>query len=209
MSFRREIKSTLNRSKTYKLLSWIKANGGEILYPERTVNSIYFDNSNLEMYRESVEGVLPRKKIRLRIYKNENLIENFIRKSQLEYKISSVEGRFKISKKSFISSVSKLSIKDRLYGLCEPKLNVTYKRVYYKVNSIRLTIDKEIRYKKIKFKKIIPFVVKDNLNVVELKYKNENQDQIILNSVPFQFNRFSKYCRRTEFIQKKICDEII
>ena len=29
----------------------------------REGNSIYFDNSNLEMYRESVEGVLPRKKL--------------------------------------------------------------------------------------------------------------------------------------------------
>ena len=67
MSFRREIKTTLNRSKYFKLINWIYDNGGKVLHPERIINSIYFDNTNLHMYHQSVEGVLPRKKIRLRI----------------------------------------------------------------------------------------------------------------------------------------------
>ena len=50
MSFRKEIKSTLNKSKLNNLLKWIKDKGGEILYPERLINSIYFDNTNLNMY---------------------------------------------------------------------------------------------------------------------------------------------------------------
>ena len=65
MSFRKEIKSTLNKSKLNNLLKWIKDKGGEILYPERLINSIYFDNTNLNMYHESVEGILPRKKLGL------------------------------------------------------------------------------------------------------------------------------------------------
>ena len=66
MSFRKEIKSTLNKSKLNYLLTWIKNKGGETLYPERIINSVYFDTRNLNMYYESIEGVLPRKKIRLR-----------------------------------------------------------------------------------------------------------------------------------------------
>ena len=60
MSFRRETKSTISKSKLFKLINWIYENGGEVLHPERTINSIYFDNVNLNMYHQSVEGVLPR-----------------------------------------------------------------------------------------------------------------------------------------------------
>ena len=62
MSFRKEIKSTLSKSKLNYLLKWIKNNGGTLLYPERIINSVYFDNTNLNMFHESVEGILPRKK---------------------------------------------------------------------------------------------------------------------------------------------------
>ena len=52
-------------------------------------SSIYFDNRTLDMFSDSEEGNLPRKKIRLRSYPpNSN-------KKNLEIKISSIEGRFK------------------------------------------------------------------------------------------------------------------
>lgn len=209
MSFRKEIKSTLSKSKLNYLLKWIKNNGGTLLYPERIINSVYFDNTNLNMFHEFVEGILPRKKIRLRLYKNENLVSNFTKRSYLEYKISSVEGRFKISKKTSKEFKNTILIYDKNYGICEPKLNVIYKRSYYKINNIRLTVDREIIYKRIKFKKILPYKIKDVLNVVELKYKDEHFNKEILNFFPFQYNRFSKYCRGIEFTQKKICDEVI
>ena len=209
MSFRRETKSTISKSKLFKLINWIYENGGEVLHPERTINSIYFDNVNLNMYHQSVEGVLPRKKIRIRRYDNQHLLNNFKNNSVLEYKISSVEGRFKISKKKFKIKDERFLFNDKDYGLCEPKLNVIYKRSYYKINNIRLTIDREIAYKKIKYKKILPYLVKDNLNVVELKFKDEISENEVLNFFPFQFNRFSKYCRGIEFTQKKQCDEIL
>ena len=211
MSFRKENKSTLNDGKLSTLIRWIFQNNGGILFPERIVNSIYFDNRNLNMYFESVEGVLPRKKIRLRLYKSENYLKNFINNTNLEFKISSVEGRYKISKRQMIKGIKKtqFSIHDKDYGLCKPVLNVTYLRTYYKINGIRLTIDRKINYKKIKFSKILPYTIQDKLNVVELKYSNSKLDNKILDLFPFQFNRFSKYCRGIEFTQKKHCDENI
>ena len=59
----------------------------------RKIESLYFENNKREMYSDSVEGLTPRKKIRVRNYpgtKDENLY--------LEIKISSVEGRFKTRK---------------------------------------------------------------------------------------------------------------
>ena len=60
------------------------------IYEPRKIHSLYFDNLNYEMYSDSLEGLTPRKKIRVRNYpdtKDQNLY--------LEIKISSVEGRFK------------------------------------------------------------------------------------------------------------------
>ena len=209
MSFRREIKSTLNKNKFSNLLKWIQNNGGRILFPTRLINTIYFDNRNLTIYNESIEGILPRKKIRLRIYEKESSLDKIKKDSNLEYKISSVEGRFKITKK-FLSKDKRsfLEIRDKDYGLCQPVLNVVYKRTYYKIKNIRLTIDQDISYKSVRFARILPYTIKDNLNVVELKYSKIHLDNKVLESFPFQFNRFSKYCSGIEFIQKKICDEI-
>jgi len=211
VSFRKESKSTLNDGKLSILIKWIFQNNGRVLFPERIVNSVYFDNRNLNMYFESVEGVLPRKKIRLRLYKPEDYLKNFLNDTNLEFKISSVEGRYKISKKNIHQDLKKIhyGINDKDYGLCKPVLNVTYLRTYYKIKDIRLTIDRKINYKKIKFSKILPYSIQDKLNVVELKYSNNKLDNKILDLFPFQFNRFSKYCRGIEFTQKKYCDENI
>ena len=210
MSFRKELKSTLNKRKVQDLMKWIFENKGKILYPARLINSIYYDNRNLSMYFHSVEGVVPRKKIRLRIYKNKNFLENLKNNANLEYKISSVEGRYKISKKYLSEKKnSNFKIKDKDYGICQPKLNVIYLRSYFKINNIRLTIDRDIVYKSINHLRISPHSIRDNLNVVEIKYMDNKLDSQVINSFPFQFSRFSKYCRGIEFTQKKQCDEVV
>ena len=52
------------------LLRWIHHKGGKTLYPERKICSRYFDNNNMQMYLDTVEGIIPRKKIRVRNSKN-------------------------------------------------------------------------------------------------------------------------------------------
>ena len=44
------------------------ANSAMNLYPLRKINSIYYDNLLNQMYHDSVEGLVPRKKIRVRSY---------------------------------------------------------------------------------------------------------------------------------------------
>ena len=72
MSFRKEIKFNLNKTNLSKFLSWIDHNGAEKLYDKRIINSIYFDNETLSMYHDSIEGIIPRKKIRMRNYNKDN-----------------------------------------------------------------------------------------------------------------------------------------
>ena len=55
------------------------------------IESLYFENNKREMYSDSVEGLTPRKKIRVRNYPRTQDLKLY-----LETKISSVEGRYKI-----------------------------------------------------------------------------------------------------------------
>ena len=60
----------LNKHHYLDLLKWINHNGGRVLYPERIICSRYFDNNNMQIYFNTVEGIIPRKKIRIREYPN-------------------------------------------------------------------------------------------------------------------------------------------
>ena len=97
MSFRKELKTILSYTKINSFNNWLDDNNGELLFKERNINSIYYDNNNFKMYFDSIEGTVPRKKIRVRNY-NDKLKFN-TKENNLELKISSVEGRFKTSKK--------------------------------------------------------------------------------------------------------------
>jgi len=97
VSFRKEIKSIIVKNKLNLLKKWISENNGKILFPQRRINSIYFDNSHLSMYHDSIEGCVPRKKIRIRNYNDLPEFNKGV--NNLELKISSAEGRFKKKKK--------------------------------------------------------------------------------------------------------------
>ena len=200
MSFRKELKSIIFENKINKLTKWISDNNGKILYPERNINSVYLDNRNFSMYTDSLEGTVPRKKIRIRNYNNLPVFNK--NNNRLELKISSVEGRFKTTKQSENINLSHFKINDINYGVCLPIICVSYKRIYYSVKNIRLTLDKKIIYRRIKFGKISNFCQNEPFNVIEIKYKNSSLDNSI-KSFPFHFVRFSKYARAIELINKK------
>lgn len=200
MSFRKELKSIVFENKINKLIKWINENNGKVLYPERNINSVYLDNRNLSMYNDSLEGTVPRKKIRIRNYNNDLAFNQG--NNKLELKISSVEGRFKTTKDSKNINFSQFKINDVNYGVCLPIVCVSYKRIYYSVKNIRLTLDNKIIYRRVKFGKISEFHQPEPFNVIEIKYKNEHLDNSI-KSFPFHFVRFSKYARAIELINKK------
>ena len=206
MSFRREEKLRVASGKIFQLKKWISQNKGYTIYPTRIINSVYFDNYNYSMYNESIEGVTPRKKIRLRSYDNNFAFDKKVNK---EIKITSVEGRYKVSEPITNSkNLVKLAMHDSNYGICHPVLNVVYERSYYKINSARLTIDKKIIYRVVNNGRISKFSTTDNFDIVEIKYGlNQTVDDISKN-FPFERTRFSKYCRGIEFTRLNYCNEI-
>ena len=200
MSFRIENKYEVSIKKLDNFYKFLKNSNVKQIYDKRQINSIYFDNKSKDSFHNSEEGTVPRKKIRIRNY---NLLPEFNKNNnKLELKISSVEGRFKTTEKSKNLNLSHFKINDINYGVCLPTICVSYKRIYYLVKNIRLTLDKKIIYRRIKFGKISNFYQNEPFNVIEIKYKNSSLDNSI-RSFPFHFVRFSKYARAIELINKK------
>ena len=96
MSFRTENKFILPKKKLFEFKHWLNKNSYNILFEKRHINSIYFDSKNFMIYKDSVEGTTPRKKIRIRTYSEFFFDKN--NKFNLEIKISSTEGRYKQTK---------------------------------------------------------------------------------------------------------------
>jgi len=196
MSFRIEEKFRVDKSKLFEFKDWLLSKGGKKLFEKRKISSIYFDNNNFQMHNDSVEGILPRHKIRLRFY-NDNKNE-----VNLEKKISSVEGRFKNSYKIYkFKECLKYGFFDKNYGICKPTTEVTYFRDYYSLDGQRITIDSSIKYKKAKLEES-NFMYCDDKIIVELKNNNLKYNITSDNKFDFERIRFSKYCRSVGMVYK-------
>ena len=196
MTFRVEKKIFIKKENLLDFKEKISSIGAINLYKSRKVQSIYFDNINKDMYNDSIEGLNPRKKIRVRNYPD-NIKKYFL----LEYKISSIEGRFKVNKKISQKRFDELKfngIFDKKYGLCKPILNVIYDREYLINSNVRITIDTNIIYNMYNNN----FFKSDKDIVVELKTSiNQNIDELF-EKFPFQEIRFSKYCNGVDLLNK-------
>ena len=188
MSFRIEEKLYLSPDNLIEFKDFIFKNSGKKLFNSRKIKSLYFDNLNLDMYNDSIEGIVPRKKIRIRNYpdcKDQNFY--------LEIKNSSVEGRFKTRKivsKIESEKFQRKGIFDQQYGVCFPTFFVKYDREYIKYKEIRLSIDTNIVYRSYKKNTYHS----DNRIIVEVKTSIDKDKDFLVETFPFQKIRFSKYC---------------
>ncbi len=196
MSFRKERKIILNINQFSFFQKRFRKKGLIKLYPARKINSCYFDNKNLDLFHESEEGILPRKKIRFRWYNSEPIY--FI-----ESKISSLEGRFKTSKPTSHveqKNIFKLEIKDQKYGILKPELLVSYERSYFKLGNLRITFDENIKYKNINHHSKISYLDKES--VMEIKTNIDITDEYIEGLLSSSNERFSKYSRGVKLTKR-------
>tara|TARA_B100001121_G_scaffold302147_1_gene314336 strand:- start:524 stop:1138 length:615 start_codon:yes stop_codon:yes gene_type:complete len=192
MSFRLEKKFTLDTRKYDEFIRYINTIEAKKIYNSRKVFSTYFENDFFSSFKQSEEGVVPRKKIRIRSYNtNDHSVV-----SKLEIKISAEDSRFKkverIKSKHQIEKLLNRGFIDRNYGLCKPLLNVSYEREYYQLTDHRITIDKNISYCNFKKKKKI---FKEPLSIIEFKSDTTKDINLYDNILTSPISRFSKYCR--------------
>jgi len=190
LSFRKEKKIRVTVNEFFKLQSLLQQKGMKSLFKPRVISSIYLDTVDMNMFHDSEEGVLPRKKVRIRWY-NED------KKFTLENKTSSIEGRFKVTSKLDSSILdNELKIKSRMdsqYGLIQPILKVSYERSYFMLNNMRITFDKNITYQYLRTANNRKYFEPER--VVEIKIPISCSDDFVEKHIPYPTARFSKYSK--------------
>lgn len=197
MSFRTEEKLYIRQENLIDFKKFIFNLSGKKIHKPRKIKSLYFDTSNLDMYNDSVEGIVPRKKIRIRNYPNSEDKKNY-----LEIKYSSVGGRFKTRKiidNKTVDFYKRAGCFDNKYGVCMPNFYVTYDREYMIIDNVRISIDKNIKYENFKTN----YYQKEKNCIIELKTSADKDSDELVNLFPFQRIRFSKYCFGIEKLQLK------
>ncbi len=185
-----ENKYGISRDKKVLFFKWINNNKIKKLFPSRCIYSIYFDNNNYDIYTNSIEGNVPRKKIRLRKYDFFSYeINNFV----LETKETNFTTRSKKILREFSRNILTNGYYDKMYGNCYPKIIVTYKRDYFVYKSHRITFDENIQYGKFDILQKNLVLSSTNDIIIEVKNNNISKSNEIDEIFPFAKTRFSKY----------------
>lgn len=205
MIFRYERKYPGHLSKIFNYYNFANLNCFIKSYPQRKVNSIYFDK-NFMFANQNLDGVSDKTKIRLRWYGDSS-------NPQLEFKIK--KGflnrkeiyQFKNLKFFDINELlykSEKIIKNRSFFNLSPISYVAYEREYFEhlfYKDLRLTIDKKISFAYFTSKNISQ---KENI-VMELKYKPSLDNKIInmlkFNKFNIKLRKYSKYVQSLIFLK--------
>lgn len=194
MSFRHEEKIPLTPSEAVELEERMRTRGMVTLYPERLIRSVYFETPDCRMLADGEEGVLPRRKIRIRDYPEGEAEDTA--GGALETKISAVEGRFKLTRKLDRTEVRRLmrdGIFDQAYGVLEPRLEVRYLRRYFSFRGIRVTFDRQIRYAKAEVVTQADPGLTEPWEVCELKAPVGLSPDHLMDAIDIPRRRFSKF----------------
>jgi len=188
MSFRKEKKFKVSISDGLVLIAELQKKGMKNLFKKRMIHSQYFDTRDFKMLFDSEEGLLPRNKIRVRWYDSD------LDSLNLEKKVSSIEGRYKILNKISLDKfkvIKKNGLNDLHYGLLLPSALISYEREYFIYENVRITFDTNIKY--LINSKNIP--AKDNFRVIEVKVPMHITEDYLEKIIPIPTSRFSKYSR--------------
>ena len=182
-------------------------------YHARTVNNIYFDGPDFELYSSSVRGYPVRKKIRIRWYGS---TEGEIAGAVLEVKSKSGATNSKNSYPLGPLTITKgcdlthqIEAAFLMAGLPEPLFSElkalrpvmlnTYRRTYYESASygVRLTLDNDLKFYGINgnANMFLRRTAEPEISVIELKYKPESEGVVsrMTSRFPFRLTKCSKY----------------
>ena len=186
-SYRNEVKFVLPISSYMKVIMELQLNGFQEHFPERRVNSMYFDTIGDQMLFDSIYGYGNRKKMRIRYYNElEDIkLEQKIKKNNVGKKIISNINPILLGESNFeISSFISLKVNQNI--LLKSKVSYDRRYFYNKKSDVRITLDKNILTEDLENGKMRKFL---HL-IFEIKYYRNpiHQFSFLKNQV-----RFSKY----------------
>ena len=184
---RHEIKFIINKKEK---INFINKNHLNKIFPDRIVESIYFDTKDLQFFSLSEEGVTPRFKIRLRGYNNEKPSNLEIKKTKNYHREKIVLKNFQFNSFELHKTLKSMGINN----IVDQKIRVKYLRSYYEMNNLgRITMDENIEF----FNPSKEFRNPKKINKIILEVKiqrkeiDKNHVEKIIN---LKESRFSKYC---------------
>lgn len=172
-------------------------------FPERTVNSIYFDNHRYDSVHQNLDGVNDKIKFRVRWYGEKSLIVKPILEMKIKKDFQSIK-KTKIIESidnadynlDSINQINKEVNKILNYNL-KPVVSTHYKRIYLNSlqHDIRATIDYDLHYHNVNFFFKNDFEKQLKYKILELKYKslNENHLKDLFDLKNLRVTKSSKY----------------
>lgn len=205
----KEVSKLSDLNRIYKAIHLSK-HGFKKCYPNRKVNSVYFDTIQMNSLEDSIEGSSERTKFRLRWYGTE--LTNCPAKLEIKNKKGTHSWKYIYDDGILVNPNAKrwdnfinwgkrdFSRKTQLIGRF-PSAIVCYDREYYESldKKIRITVDhalktfEQISSRRVNFQK---GKFHSNLVVTELKsdWRDSERLKDVLRDLPFTPRRFSKYC---------------
>jgi len=171
-------------------------------FTKRNVNSIYFDDKNLSSIIENLDGVMNKKKYRVRWYGDKEVIE----KCSLEIKekkgfvCRKLVKPLNLKKKIFFNYDGINELKEEILKLIDYKINLIpvlsthYVREYYLSslnNQIRATLDHDISSHLIIKNQNLIFKKNFGDYIYEMKY-SKKYENLVRNNLSNLANRYSK-----------------
>ncbi len=221
--YRYERKFIVPTSLAHNIINLISENPGNFseIYEERQINNIYLDTLNYDFLKDNINGNTTRKKVRIRWYGNlygtiqptlEIKIKSGLVGTKNSFKLPPININQDINIQDFrrilkSSELPKNILSDIL--ILDFTLLNSYSRKYFlsSCKKIRLTYDSNLYYFNIKnYNNINLYSIKDQSNIIELKYHQDEDNMVskISNSFPFRMSRNSKYVNGFNFI-KSVC----
>jgi len=216
---RKEIKYEFPLGIDKSIITFLRINLCKEIYENRTVNSIYYDNNQLDLFHETANGIGLRNKLRIRFYN----------KADKVYKIERKIKFYELNDKNFfnledlnknnsfnsednlilnINNSNKILIPHFINGSYIPTVFVNYNRRYFLTpcSKGRLTIDTNINFSKVSInKKVINLLPNRFLghDILEIKFEFDSHSisnliSKIVNEFNLTYTKCSKYSKAIE-----------
>ena len=212
--FRHELKFMIPVDSYHRAFYWIAHSSAHFYkeFPDRQVNSIYFDSFNYDAYMDNLSGISTRKKIRYRWYgsspspkdgalefknKRNHLINKKI------YKVNDTSFHRSTSwggvRRDIMNRISR-KVSHQLNEYPVPALINRYQRAYFRSrrSDIRITLDTSLVF--YAQGGVSPNYTNkvdlSDMNILEIKFPPTARENVLDLMRDFQFpvTRFSKYC---------------
>lgn len=157
----------------------------EKLYSQRKITSRYFDTNDYKLFKDSINYDVDKFKVRFRKYSDSKVIFK-------EIKENTTLGKFKQTDATTYKNLEEINSTLHNKLLLFPSLDIEYTRDYFKLDNVRLTIDKRINFKNTQNRSSHLTKKYFHKNIVEYKILNYNNTEIE-NNIPLNTINFSKY----------------